>query len=159
MCDPWWAVWHWSLFLSKLLCCSPATTSSRLRLKCDGTHTETRYHLSAKWVSPFKSAGASVQSTTGSRGVRISGSNAGFTMFRGSVNSTGYQLHSPVSPSLPLPCAITFQPFLLPHLSPCGSLYQAAQYHAPVFNLGVACLAQYFTHRRLRKLTFLFCQW
>ena len=48
--------------------------------------------------------GSSVQSTTGSRGVRISGSNAGYTMFRGSVKSTGYPLHSPVSPSLPLPC-------------------------------------------------------
>ena len=48
--------------------------------------------------------GASVQSTTGSRGVRISGSNAGYTMFRGSVKSTGYLLHPPVSPSLPLPC-------------------------------------------------------
>jgi hypothetical protein len=47
--------------------------------------------------------GASVQSTTGSRGVRISGSN-GYTMFRGSVKSTGYPLHSPISPSLPLPC-------------------------------------------------------
>jgi len=47
--------------------------------------------------------GASVQSTTGSRGVRISGSNAGYTMFRGRVKSTGYPLHSPVSPSLPLP--------------------------------------------------------
>jgi len=33
--------------------------------------------------------GASVQSTTGSRGVRISGSNAGYTTFRGSVKSTG----------------------------------------------------------------------
>ena len=29
--------------------------------------------------------GASVQSTAGSRGVRVSGSNAGYTMFRGSV--------------------------------------------------------------------------
>jgi len=48
--------------------------------------------------------GASVQSTTGSRGVRISGSNAGYTMFGGSVKGTGYPLHSPVSPSLPLPC-------------------------------------------------------
>ena len=48
--------------------------------------------------------GASVQSTTGSRGVRISGSNAGYTMFRGSVKGTDYTLHSPVSPSLPLPC-------------------------------------------------------
>jgi len=48
--------------------------------------------------------GASVQSTTGSRGVRINGSNAGYTMFRGNVKSTGYPLHLPVSPSLPLPC-------------------------------------------------------
>ena len=77
---------------------------SRLRLKCDGTRAETRFLLSAKRTGPFKSAGASVQSTTGSRGVRISGSNAGYTMFQGSVKSTGYTLHSPVSPSLPLPC-------------------------------------------------------
>jgi len=48
-------------------------------------------------------AGTSVQSTTGSRGVRISGSNAGYTMFRGSVRVTGYPLHSPVSPSPRLP--------------------------------------------------------
>ena len=53
----------------------------RLRLKCDGTRAETRFRLSAKWKSPFKSAGASVQSTAGSRGVRISGSDAGYTMF------------------------------------------------------------------------------
>ena len=76
----------------------------RGQLKCDGTRTETRFRLSAKRTSPFKSAGASVQSTTGSRGVRISGSNAGYTMFRGSVKGTGYPLHSPVSPSLPRPC-------------------------------------------------------
>jgi len=58
----------------------------RLRLKCEGTRAETKFGLSAKRMSPFKSAGASVQSTTGSRGVRISGSNgsnAGYTMFRG----------------------------------------------------------------------------
>ena len=48
----------------------------RPRLKCDGTRAETRFRLSAKRTSPFKSAGASVHSTTGSRGVRISGSNA-----------------------------------------------------------------------------------
>jgi len=77
---------------------------SRLRLKCDGTRAETRPRLSAKWTSPFKSSGASVQSTTGSRGVHISSSNAGYTMFRGSMKGTGYPLHSPVSPSLPLPC-------------------------------------------------------
>jgi hypothetical protein len=47
--------------------------------------------------------GASVQSTTGSRGVSISVSNAGYTMFRGSVKGTDYPLHSPISPSLPFP--------------------------------------------------------
>jgi len=55
--------------------------NDRLHLKCDGTHAETRFRLSARRMSPFKSAGASVQSTTGSRGVLISGSNAGYTMF------------------------------------------------------------------------------
>jgi hypothetical protein len=91
----------WGCFL----CC-------RLRLKCDGTRAETRFCLSAIWTSPFKSAGALVQSTTGSRGVRISGSDVGYTMFRGSVKGTGYPLHSPVSlhfPSRTSPCAITFQ--------------------------------------------------
>jgi len=73
-------------------------------LKRDGTRAETRFPLTPKWTSPFKSAGASVQLTAGSRGVRISFSNAGYATFRGSVKSTGYPLHSPVSPSLPLPC-------------------------------------------------------
>jgi len=89
------------------------TEMSRLRLKCDGTRAESRFRLSAKGTSPFKSAGASVQSTTGSRGVRISGSNAGYTMFRDSVKSTGYPIHSLFSPSLTpsraSPCALTFQ--------------------------------------------------
>jgi len=76
----------------------------RGQLKCDGTRAETRFRLSAKRTTPFKSAGASVQSTTGSRGVRIRGSNAGYTMFRGSVKSTGYPLHTPFSSSLSLPC-------------------------------------------------------
>jgi len=80
---------HWT-YPSINECC-------RLRLKCDGTHVETRFRLSANRTSPFKSAGASVQSTTGSRDVRISGSNALYTVFRGSVKSIGCPLHSPVS--------------------------------------------------------------
>jgi hypothetical protein len=51
--------------------------AGKMRSTCDGTRAETRFRLSAKRTSPFKSAGPSVQSTTGSRGVRISGSNAG----------------------------------------------------------------------------------
>jgi len=38
----------------------------------------------------------------------IIGSNAGYTMFRGSVKGTGYPLYSPVSPSLPLPCVTVY---------------------------------------------------
>jgi hypothetical protein len=76
----------------------------RLHLKRDGTRAETRFRLSAKRKSPFKSAGASVQLTAGSRGARISGSNAGYTVFRGSAKSTGYPICSAVSPSLSLPC-------------------------------------------------------
>jgi len=65
-----------------------AAFSGTARLKRDGARAETSFGLSAKRASPFKSAGVSVQSTTGSRGVRIScsnGSNAEYTMFRGRV--------------------------------------------------------------------------
>jgi hypothetical protein len=76
-------------------------------LKCDDTRAGTRFRLSAKRTSPFKSAGESVQSTADSRGLPIIGSNgskAGYIIFRGSVKSTGYPNHLPVSPSLPRPC-------------------------------------------------------
>ena len=47
------------------------------RAERDGTRAETRFRLSPKQTSPLKSVGAPVQSTAGSRGVRISLSNAG----------------------------------------------------------------------------------
>jgi len=87
--------------------------------------------------SQFKSAGvASVRSTTGSRGVRNSGSNTGYTMFRGSVKGTDYPLHSPVSPSLTLPCVTVCH-----HISTglhvfcvyCSLSYQAYKPHAPYY--------------------------
>jgi len=53
------------------------TSFGRVKTECDGTRAETRFGLPAKRTSPFISAGVSVQSSTGSRGVRISGSNAG----------------------------------------------------------------------------------
>jgi len=101
---------QWLCFLSKnkihklwaLSMCGSA--GSRDQLKCDDTREETRFLLSAKRMSPFKSAGTSVQSTTGSRGVRIGGINAAYTIFWGSVKGTGCPLYSPVSPLLPLPC-------------------------------------------------------
>ena len=51
--------------------------SGRVETECDGTRAETRFGLPAKRTSPFISAGVSVQSAAGSRGVRISGSNVG----------------------------------------------------------------------------------
>ena len=51
--------------------------SSIARAERDGTRAEIRFRLSPKRTSPFKSVGASVQSTAGSRGVRIGLSNAG----------------------------------------------------------------------------------
>ena len=83
---------------------------SRAHLKCDGTRSETRFCLSAKRTSPFKSARASVQSTTGSRAGRISGTYAGYTKFRGSeeywlpTSLISFHFSSRASP-----CAITFQ--------------------------------------------------
>jgi len=84
----------------------------RDQLKCDGTRAETRFLLSAKRASPFKSVGSSVQSTTGSQGVRISGSNAGTpcseVVWR--VLATHSIRHFPLHfPSHASPYAITFQ--------------------------------------------------
>jgi hypothetical protein len=76
----------------------------RMRLKCDGTRVETTFRLSAKRTSPFKPAGGVSSVDYWQPSERISGSNAGYTMFRGSVKSTGYPLHSPASPSLLDPC-------------------------------------------------------
>jgi hypothetical protein len=47
-------------------------TRGRGQLKCDGTHTETRFRLSEEKASPFKPAGASGQSTTDCQGARAS---------------------------------------------------------------------------------------
>jgi len=93
---------NWTLYYP------PHSLVGRLCLKCDGTRTETIFHLSVKWTSPFKSAGASVQSTTGSRGVRISGSNAGCTMFQALATHSirQFSLHFPSRASLH---AITFR--------------------------------------------------
>ena len=82
------------------------------RAEPDGTRAETRFCLSPKRTSPFKSAGESVQSTAGSRGVRISVSNAGYTTSRGRVRVLAthsirqFPFHFPSRAS---PCATTFR--------------------------------------------------
>jgi len=74
------------------------------RSKRDGTCTETRFGLSAKRMSPFKSAGVSVRSTTGSWGVRLLGQRLYRPCSDVQCKAAGYPLHSHLSPSLPLPC-------------------------------------------------------
>ena len=70
----------------------------------------------AKRTSPFKSArwaGRQFSRLLAAEVCAISGSNAGYTMFRVSVKNTVYPLHSPFPPlhfsSRASPCAITFQ--------------------------------------------------
>jgi hypothetical protein len=68
-----------------------------LRLKCDGTRTETRFRLSVKRTSLMKSAGASVQSTISRRAVQISLQGLYCSckpVFCSNVMLTGYPLHS-----------------------------------------------------------------
>ena len=94
----------------------------RARLKRDGTCADTRFGLSEKWTSPFKSAGDSVQSTTGSRRVRISGQTMDRPCSEVQCKSSGYPLQSPISPSLPLPRVTVYH-----HVS--NSLYSVFLLH------------------------------
>jgi len=63
---------------------------SRVRLKCDG-FAQIPEVCRGNGRDRLSGRGPSVQSTIGSRDVRIGGSNAGYTMFRGSVKGTGYR--------------------------------------------------------------------
>ena len=80
------------------------TRGSRGRLNCDGIRAGN--HISSfvrNRPSPFKSAGGRRFSRLLAAEVcGIRGSNAGYTMFRGSVKGTGYTLHSPVHLNRPV---------------------------------------------------------
>ena len=86
---------------------------SRLRLNRDGTCAETTFRLLTKRTSLFKSAGGRQFSRLLAAEVcGISGSNAGYTVFRGSVKGTGYPLTAFASfnlhfPFCASPCDIT----------------------------------------------------
>ena len=93
-------------------------------------HTR-RFGLSAKWTSPFKSAGVSVQSTAGSRGVRLSGQQLYRPWSDVECKTSGHPLHSHLSPSLPLPC-VTVCRQVLNALYPNTS-YNKKQYGRHIF--------------------------
>ena len=58
-----------------------------------------RVHLNRQWRQFSRLLAAEVCASA-----FMVGSNAGYTMFQAIVKGTFYPLHSPVSPSLPLPC-------------------------------------------------------
>ena len=101
-----------SLYAATSLPLSAQNVGCIARAERDGTRAETRFRLSPKRTTPFKSVGASVQSTAGSRGVRTSFSNAGYTMFGGGVRVLAthsirqFPLHFPTRAS---PCATRFR--------------------------------------------------
>ena len=107
--------------LARQLACSCSTSLMPLllrqtqviaRAERDGTRAETRFRLSPKRTSPLKSVGASVQSTAGSRGVRISLSNVGYTTFGGGVRVLAIHSIRQFSlqfPSRASPCATRFR--------------------------------------------------
>ena len=109
----------------------------RARAEPDGTRAETRFRLSPKRTSPFESAGESVQSIAGSRGERISFSNAGYTTSRGRVRLLAthsirqFILHFPSRAS---PCATRFRRN--------SNTQQAVpiELMKPLFLLQIACL-------------------
>jgi len=105
-------------------------------LICDDTLAETRFRLSAKHTSPFKSVWASVHSTTGSRGVRISGSNAGYAMFRGSVRILAAHSirHFPLH--FPLPC-VTMCYHISTGVSKCQNKRMSGVDVSLMFSLGI----------------------
>ena len=82
------------------------------RAERDGTRAETRIRLFSKRTIPFKSVGSSVQSTAGSRGVRIGFSNDGYTTLGGGLRVLAthsirqFPLHFPSRAS---PCATRFR--------------------------------------------------
>jgi len=83
----------------------------RLWLKCDGTRTETRFRLSTKRTSPFKSA-VGVSSIDYWQ-ASCAHQPAGFVLLvqacvLQSCDGTGYPLHTLVSPSLFLPCVTVY---------------------------------------------------
>ena len=109
--------WSWQRILRQTVPnCLQLTPNRSLsctaRAERDGTRAKTGFRLSPKRTSLFKSVGASVQSTAGSRGVRISLSNAGYTTFGGGVRVLAthsirqFPLHFPSRAS---PCATRFR--------------------------------------------------
>jgi hypothetical protein len=98
--------------ISSVLYTHLSAEAGTARSKPGGTRAETRFCLPPERTSPFKLTGASFQSTAGSRGVRISVNNAGYTTFLGNVrvlatHSIGqFPLHFPSRAS---PCAVRFQ--------------------------------------------------
>jgi len=74
------------------------------RLKSDGTRAETRFGLSAKRTSSFKLAGGQFCRLLAAEACALAVIMLDTPCSDAESKTTGYPLHSHVSPSLPLPC-------------------------------------------------------
>jgi len=114
--DLWWTKWH-----GRGLCAIASVFPSGPFHQCStlvSVHVEASWNVMAHVQKPdfvFRWNGRVHLNRQGRQVSRllavevcasafIVGSNAGYTLFRGSEKGTGYPLHSPVSPSLPLSC-------------------------------------------------------
>ena len=86
----------------------PAVCYRRLRLKCDCTRAETRFRLSTKWTSPFKSAGGVSSAEVCASAVIMLDTPCSEVVWRvlATHSIRQFPLHFPSCES---PCAITFQ--------------------------------------------------
>ena len=87
--------------------CHLLLAAGRARLKCDGTRAETRFGLSAQRTSPFKLVGGQFSrllaaEVCASAVVMVAMLDTPCSEVK--CKTTGYTLHSHVSPSLLLPC-------------------------------------------------------
>jgi len=98
----------------------------------------------AKRTSPFKSArwwGVSSVDCWPAEVSGISGINSGYTMFRGSAKSTGYPLHSPVSPTFTSPPVRRRVPshfnWSLPVITLCSYFKQTWNFSSDIFTKNI----------------------
>ena len=80
--------------------------------------------------------------------MRISGINAVYTMFRGSVKGTDYRLNSPVSASLPLPCDTACH-----HIS--TGVYHTGNLRLRPYSMNTSICAHYYNQYIYRQIHFI----
>ena len=112
-------------------------------MKRDGTRAETRFGLSAKRTSPLKSAGGLFSLLLAAEVCASAVVMLDTPCSEVESKTTGYPLHSPVSPSLPLPC------FTVCHQVSI-ELYQTHTHRVKLRRKGVTWLKRWFNYEQCK---------